>query len=329
MKTEVTLFLTACLAFCGPLVISAHPSPRSFPCPEPEDIAPCLCTALTNGELVLDCSKVSSDEQLASVFQQHFPVTNFNSFLLLDNTHITNIGNDFNEVTFQDVSLNYVPNLLHVSNFLFESSKNTLQQIYIFNSKLSEETFPIWEIDRLTNLFALQIHQSHFKALPQLNSKTLEIFEVTNANVSSLHSETFHKTTKVSTINLHGNQIGTIEAKTFKLQDGGNSIDIGDNLIGEIAHKAFVLPATTESLSLELRLYNNRLTTLDEGVFGSVFPYVTRFSIQGNPLECGCDLVWLMSSPAYWSTVTYYSPSCADGRLLADLDLEYYSSVCA
>ena len=44
---------------------------------------------------------------------------------------------------------------------------------------------------------------------------------------------------------MHGNQIGTIEAKTFKLQDGGNSIDIGDNIIGEIAHKAFVLPATT------------------------------------------------------------------------------------
>jgi len=323
------LFLTACLAFCGPLVISAHPSPRNFPCPDAEDISPCGCMAFTNGDLVLDCSKVTSDEQLAGVFQHYFPVTNFNSFLMLDNTYITNIGNDFNEVSFQDLTLNYVPNLLHVSNFLFESSKNTLGQIYIFNSKLSEETFPIWEIDRLSNLFALQIHQSHFKALPQLNSKTLKVFEVTDANVSALHPETFHGTSKVSTINLHGNQIERIEAKTFRLKDGGNTIDIGDNIIGEIAHKAFVLPGTNESLSLELRMYNNRLTTLDEDVFGPVFPYVTRFSIQGNPLECGCDLVWLMSSPAYWSTVTYYSPSCADGRLLADLDLDYYSSVCA
>ena len=51
------------------------------------------------------------------------------------------------------------------------------------------------------------------------------------------------------------------------------------------------------------------------------------FAPPDNPLECGCDLAWLISRPDYLSKL-YGVETCADGTLLTDLDPDFYAQEC-
>ena len=46
-----------------------------------------------------------------------------------------------------------------------------------------------------------------------------------------------------------------------------------------------------------------------------------------NPLECGCDLAWIITNPDYISKL-YGTETCYDGTLLTDLDPDAYTDLC-
>ena len=46
-----------------------------------------------------------------------------------------------------------------------------------------------------------------------------------------------------------------------------------------------------------------------------------------NPLECGCDLAWIVAKPLYLSKLDG-SETCTDGTLLTDLDPAFYAQQC-
>ncbi|CAL4133709.1 unnamed protein product, partial [Meganyctiphanes norvegica] len=59
------------------------------PCPDAEDISPCVCTYDTVSKAMdLECSAVESEEQLKQIFKADFPLKNFNKFDLHDNNNI-------------------------------------------------------------------------------------------------------------------------------------------------------------------------------------------------------------------------------------------------
>ena len=66
-------------------IISQNGQERSFPCPTEADIVPCVCTITATNDLVLNCSKIISVDQLAGVFLQDFPFTSFYELRIYDN----------------------------------------------------------------------------------------------------------------------------------------------------------------------------------------------------------------------------------------------------
>ncbi|KAK3852494.1 hypothetical protein Pcinc_040926 [Petrolisthes cinctipes] len=94
--TEFLVVLVSCLT----LVLAApgadlalQPMPKEWPCPEENDILPCLCTSDEYLNLRLDCSGVSTT-QLDVAMGAVFPFTNFLELKLLDssrpNLHLQN-----------------------------------------------------------------------------------------------------------------------------------------------------------------------------------------------------------------------------------------------
>ena len=146
----------------------------SFPCPEPTDIAPCVCTVTETYDLRLDCSAVESLEQLSDVFRHDFPVKHFNQFWIDNNSNIQYLADIFNGVSFTSIQMNNVLNLREISKFAFFDSKYTLEILYIYCSALDEKTFPFRTLNEFPKLSSLTIAAGNIYFWPVFVSSSMK-----------------------------------------------------------------------------------------------------------------------------------------------------------
>ena len=146
-------------------------------CPTDEDIFPCTCAYEHGIGLQMDCSHVESDSQLASVFQQVFPSNNLDRFFIQYNTHIVALDDVFNGVKFKEIYLFHVENLTFFSENLLENSRDVVRSIDIHNTNLSENSFPISQIELFPELDSLSITSCQFSVVPKLKSEVNWQFE--------------------------------------------------------------------------------------------------------------------------------------------------------
>lgn len=158
----------------------------SYPCPEPIDIAPCVCTSTINEDLALDCSLVESAEQLAEVFMQDFPVKEYFQLEIVRNDKIEVLSDIFNGVSFRNIYFFNVTNLREITSDAFADSINYLEEIYIFSSALDENTFPFNSLEEFSYLVFLTIGDSQIKVLPAFNSSSIESINFSDGNVAEL-----------------------------------------------------------------------------------------------------------------------------------------------
>ena len=156
------------------------------PCPESADIAPCVCSMEPDG-LQLNCSLVQSDDDLARVFQQEFPMKEFWRLYIYDNDNVEYLTDILNGVTFRDIYLDYVYNLMFVSDAMLTENKFVLESIRIFKSKLSEDTFFIPLLQAFKEPRFFYMGDSAFTKFPEaLVSESLDSFVFPYGSLSHL-----------------------------------------------------------------------------------------------------------------------------------------------
>lgn len=354
-----------------------------FPCPEAEDIYPCVCFYDSDYNISLNCTDVESEEQLASVFQQDFPVKTLHEFRMNENHAIKVLGNALNGVTFRNVILYPGPFAIEaVSEYFLVDSLDILEIFHIHNSNLTSDLFPfntfnfakrldIYFIDLckltwippirgplITELsfdFAtvkavepgtfegvpnMQVLELRFNDIEELKAGTFPIHEVPttlrleNNLIHTLEPGTFYMADANSSasnalidIQLFTNQIQSLLAGTFFFRDGHMTVDLHSNLISSIEPGTFVMPSITVLFSVDLYLNDNQLTTFDEAVFVELLPYTTSLTLAGNPLECGCDIAWLVLNPDYMDKIDL-DATCDNGDNLPDLDPDIFETIC-
>ena len=157
----------------------------SFPCPEPTDIAPCVCS-LTDNDLVLDCSDVESSEQLAEVFKHDFPVKQFNVFQIIFNNNIQYLIDVFNGVSFEYIYLSQVTNLREVSKYALFDSRNTLKEIHVHYALLDENTFPFDTLDEFPKLTFVVMDGTNINIWPAFSSSSITGVQFLYGNISEI-----------------------------------------------------------------------------------------------------------------------------------------------
>ena len=157
-----------------------------FPCPDPTDIAPCVCTLTDTNELMLNCSAVESIDQLAAIFTKNFPIKEFKEFRIENNTNIYFLADIFNGVSFRYIYLYKVTNLSLITNGAFADSRDFLESIYIDYSALDENNFPFSTMDEYTKLTLLSVSQCNFFHLPAFSSSSLEAISFLGGYISVL-----------------------------------------------------------------------------------------------------------------------------------------------
>ena len=165
---------------------SVHVTSGAFSCPDETDIAPCVCTFTDTTDLTLDCSAVESDEQLAAIFTQNFPVREFYIFQMFTNDKIQLLSDVFNGVSFRYIHLYNVLNLTQITNNSLADSRDTLENIHIYGSALTEDTFPFSTLDQYTKLNHLYIEYCNINFLPAFNSSSLQTLIISGGHISVL-----------------------------------------------------------------------------------------------------------------------------------------------
>ena len=164
------------------------PQSRVFPCPEAHDIAPCVCTIDEELQLTIDCTNITDNEELNSVFRRDFPVTTFHEFRMVNPLGDFNElqANCFGNVTFERIYMDGA-NISLVSQYALASSESRLNYIFINGGFLTEDTFPWGYLDEYIDLDTLSItYQHQLTWLPKMVSASMTYFGLFRGSVDTL-----------------------------------------------------------------------------------------------------------------------------------------------
>ncbi|KAK4318250.1 hypothetical protein Pmani_010744 [Petrolisthes manimaculis] len=316
--------------------------PRDVPCPNAEDISPCVCTVIdaSDFDMEMDCSSVSSNTDLARIFSEHFPFNNFYSLIIYNNIHLRTIrAGDLGQISFKRIDI-WSGNLQSVETNAFLHSYDTLEYLEISSNMLT--AFPYSEISMFNHLTTLNLRSNQLGGIPTVASLTLQSLylnnnPITGINPSSLPllytiglsftaithipTGTFSGLSRLTNIDLTNNKLEVLDPGTINLQTSYNWVYLTTNSITSIAEGALM------GLRGSLYVQNNQLTELAEGVFRPLMDMDVTVYAESNPLACGCEIAWLVLNSVYVDQLMD-DTTCFSGELVRNLDPDVYASLC-
>lgn len=151
-------------------------------CPDPLDILPCLCSEPLPGLSTLPslyCGKAQSNDVLEDVFQAPFPQPEFDVFEIDSNVNITELNAAAPaEVNFHNIILRDFP-LEEITAEFFEQFAETLTQIIVDRTDITNDTFPFAAIEQLPNLEVLNLEgNEELASVPPMTSTSLINLEI-------------------------------------------------------------------------------------------------------------------------------------------------------
>ncbi|XP_071546868.1 oplophorus-luciferin 2-monooxygenase non-catalytic subunit-like [Panulirus ornatus] len=312
------------------------PVPSDKPCPSDASIHPCTCVADDQLNVDVDCSAVTGEDELREIFQNNFPSTHCRRLTIYENQNLGTLREgDLGTATFQEIWITEGALTTVQPNALSESFSTAKYLVFNYNS-ISE--FPFSQLSSFTNLLSLDLRHNNLKGFPGLNSTTLQSLYFTKNPLGHLPVDAFVNTPALSDIQLSQTGIHDLESGTFSglpnlrnVALGGNHltslrensvefdnrkglVDVGCNDIHTVAANAF--PGLIKGW---VYIHHNHLTELAESAWWTLLNnggYVDAFD---NPLQCGCDVAWLVRNSTLLHEVDIYT-TCANGVPLRSLD---------
>ncbi|CAL4133707.1 unnamed protein product [Meganyctiphanes norvegica] len=286
------------------------------PCPDAEDIAPCVCTYDTVSNVMdLYCSSVENEEQLKQIFKADFPFKNFHQFNLFSNNNIKVLeAGVFNGISFEIIHI-YATDLEVVELNALDSCYETATEIDLYYNKIT--SFPFDELSLFPKLRDFDISNNLLSVVPAdafHGLTALEDLDISYNNADIVG--TFQDLPNLQRIYLDSNNITTTISAQFIKTDSSrlSFIGLGHNNIVSVEPGAFDIVD-----GLHINMYDNSLSTLDEATWRPHLEAGGTLSAVLNPLVCGCDIAWLFAEDQLLEQVYEYT-TCNDGERLHDLD---------
>lgn len=176
-----------------------------LPCPNPQDILPCVCSGEDQYSMDMDCSQVENEDQLARVFSANFPLTQFRQLNIKSNTNLKIIRKgDLGVVSFQQIQ--FTDGVLEeVQEEALSHSYSSLTYIHIYQNELSK--FPFSELSLFTSLAYLNLFGNKFDQFPVMESNSLTEIELAVNLISEIPVGGFRNLPNIEAIDIHGNHI--------------------------------------------------------------------------------------------------------------------------
>ncbi|CAL4139140.1 unnamed protein product, partial [Meganyctiphanes norvegica] len=280
----------------------------------------------------MNCTSISDEQELFDVFHATIPIPKFRKLTLGTNHLETLTDTVFDDVTFQDVRTLYGGTLTSVGPKTFIKSTSTLRVLYLHHNNLSE--FPFDTLNQYTVLEYFSFSRNPIESFPIIISPSLrnlylgyagyhtipsdalgglpnlEYFNTAGTAVHSMANDLFMYLPKMTNIFMQSTGLTHLESRQFEVSSNViHTIDLHANQITTVDADAFV-----GVQSGAINLSDNKLTILPEATWGILIDSGVHLQLQGNELECGCDVAWLVLEPLYHSLVD--AAVCHSGELL-------------
>nr|XP_053653787.1 oplophorus-luciferin 2-monooxygenase non-catalytic subunit-like isoform X1 [Cherax quadricarinatus] len=317
--------------------------PRAIPCPPDADILPCVCTVQSSVDMYMDCSAVTSSEELRTIFSINFPFVNFIRLDIIGNTALTELrAGDLGPTTYKEI---YITGgvLEIIDENALSGSYSTLTTLDLQSNELT--SFQFDEISSFEALHTLRVDDNDFKIFPDISSTSLlflsfgsnplgaitntaltnmpNLIEVDlqNCSLTDVPAGTFTGLRSLEMIHLDYNSLTSIDTNVISLSSSYSIVYLNNNQIANIA------PGALEGVKTEVWLQNNQMTVLDEELWRPLFNGGLVLFASNNPLTCDCSIAWLVLQGTYLSLLGD-SVTCADGEPVKTLDPAIYVAMC-
>ncbi|CAL4150973.1 unnamed protein product [Meganyctiphanes norvegica] len=286
------------------------------PCPDAEDIAPCVCTyESVSNAMDLECSAVESEEQLKQIFKADFQFKNFNQFHLKghNNFKVLEAG-VFNGISFEIIRIDY-SDLEVIELHALDSCYETATMIYLNGNKIS--SFPFDELSLFSKLSWFTLSSNNRLSVIPADAfhglTALEHLAISDNNADIVG--TFQDLPNLREIHLGYNVITTIPAHFIKTGSSNIShIYLQYNNIVSVEPGAFDIVD-----DLYIFIHDNSLATLDEATWRPYLEAGGGLWAEVNPFVCGCDIAWLFGEDHLLEQLEF-GAKCTDGEYLHNVD---------
>lgn len=199
---------------CSVIVGTVEARARALPCPDEVDILPCVCTVQTDF-MDMDCSAVTSSNQLALVFSAEFPFLNFNNLFIINNTRITSLRiGDLGQATFQRISITG-GSLETVVEGALQNSYNTLLVLDLSENVLVD--FPFDELSSFMYLDELDFEDNRLGSFPHIYSSSLRILQMGYNPLGTVSSTALKDLSNLEDISLISAELTSLDPGSYPI----------------------------------------------------------------------------------------------------------------
>ncbi|GFY46913.1 hypothetical protein TNIN_200671 [Trichonephila inaurata madagascariensis] len=286
---------------------------RETGCPDAEDIEPCVCT--NSPFTYLECKNIRDAEDLRNVF-------------------VKSERYRYKEVHIEYSSLQYLPYNIFESVKVIElylknvtltqifdrppEALDELRKLHIEHTKVLRGI--VWELlEPLKSLRILNIYYNSVRSLGRDFSKhiTKDLEQLTfyATETRTIKSGTFAEFPKLDKLAVGACNLTKLNRDIFPVPFNGGVLYFNDNQLTKIPDDLFTQMPNLQTLGIR----NNRIGTIKKEALDNDGARLTYLMLDGNPLKCDCDLVWLMHSKPEVLQGSCESPKKLHGKELKDL----------
>lgn len=195
------------------VVGAAETGARAVPCPDSADIFPCVCTSYPDFSMDMDCSAVTSSNQLAIALNADLPFLDFNHFLIRNNSYITTLRvGDLGKATFERITIS--GGILEtIVDGALVNSYSTLKTLDLSDNFLLD--FPFSELSSFAYLEEVQLQNNMLSSFPHIYSSSLRILVMGYNPIGAISTTTLKNLTNLEEINLASAELTSVDPGRF------------------------------------------------------------------------------------------------------------------
>lgn len=269
---------------------TAVPKGLLYQCPSDDIPGPCECDGPYK-QVIFKCKSLKNRHELKTAIDlmKGYGITEFE----LENSNMSHIPRDLFQHTAVDKIRIKKSSMMYLFDGELENVHETLVELTVdsvnFKGGLD------WSI--LQNLGFLQILSFSNCNLDMVLGGIedldlpVETLLLSNNRISSVHEQAFQKLKDLKNLKLNYNRIQNVKRSMLSSNSRLQFLDLSYNQLSSLPKDMF--SGLKELHSLILR--GNAFKVLEKTYMKDIFPQLFFFDVVDNPLECDCELSWVLS----------------------------------